>query len=110
MQRGVQAMARPKEFDCDVVLDKAMALFWRQGYEATSIQDLVTHMGINRQSLYDTFSSKRQLYLAVMDRYIDRVVSRRLTVVNASSAATGAIRQFFSDVVAFAVSDKDNKG
>jgi len=103
-------MARPKEFDCDVVLDKAMALFWRQGYEATSIQDLVTHMGINRQSLYDTFGSKRQLYLAVMDRYIDRVVSRRLTVVNASSAATGAIRQFFSDVVAFAVSDKDNKG
>jgi TetR/AcrR family transcriptional repressor of nem operon len=103
-------MARPKEFDRDVVLDKAMALFWRQGYEATSIQDLVTHTGINRQSLYDTFGSKHQLYLAVMDRYIDRVVSRRLAVVNATQSSTAAIRQFFSDVVEFAVSDADNKG
>ena len=62
-------MARRKEFDRDEALHKAMEVFWSRGYEATSVGDLVEHMGINRQSLYDTFGDKHSLYLAALDRY-----------------------------------------
>ncbi len=62
-------MPRVKEFDPDQALDRAMELFWRKGYEATSVQDLVEHMGINRFSLYDTFGSKHELFMAALDRY-----------------------------------------
>jgi TetR/AcrR family transcriptional repressor of nem operon len=70
-------MARHKEFDRDAVLHKAMEVFWSRGYGATSIQDLVKHMGINRQSLYDTFGDKHALYLQALDRY-GEVEGRRL--------------------------------
>jgi len=63
-------MARVKEFDPEVALQRAMELFWRQGYEATSIADLVAHLGIAKASLYATFGGKHDLYLAALDRYI----------------------------------------
>jgi TetR/AcrR family transcriptional regulator, transcriptional repressor for nem operon len=66
-------MAGVKQFDPDEVLDRAMAVFWERGYEATSIQDVVEATGINRGSLYATFSDKKQLFLAVLARYADRV-------------------------------------
>ena len=65
-------MARPNEFDRDDVLERAMELFWARGYEATSIGDLVEHVGIGRQSLYDTFGDKHALYVAALDRYRDK--------------------------------------
>ena len=73
-------MARPKEFERDVVLDRAMRVFWSRGYEATSIQALVDRMGIQRGSLYGTFGHKRALFFAAIDRY-DRVVRDRKSVV-----------------------------
>jgi TetR/AcrR family transcriptional repressor of nem operon len=54
-------MPRVKLFDENEVLNKAMNLFWKQGYSATSIQDLVSHLGINRASLYDTYGDKEKL-------------------------------------------------
>ncbi|WP_326698436.1 TetR/AcrR family transcriptional regulator [Streptomyces sp. NBC_01754] len=62
-------MARTKEFDPDAALRSALELFWRRGYEATSMADLVEHLGIGRASLYATFGNKRELYLKAMDRY-----------------------------------------
>ena len=62
-------MARQKEFEIDVVLDKAMTLFWQQGYEKTSLQQLVKVMGIHRQSLYDTFGDKYNLYMEAVSHY-----------------------------------------
>ncbi|NEC15469.1 TetR/AcrR family transcriptional regulator [Streptomyces sp. SID8014] len=62
-------MARTKEFDPDAALQSALELFWRQGYEATSMADLVTHLGIGRASIYATFGNKRELYLKALDRY-----------------------------------------
>ena len=59
-------MARSKEFEENEVLDKAMRLFWEQGYEKTSMTDLVEHMGIHRRSLYDTFGDK---HTAVSESY-----------------------------------------
>lgn len=55
-------MGRSREFDENVVLQKAMELFWKQGYEKTSLNDLVEHMGIHRRSLYDTFGDKHTLF------------------------------------------------
>jgi len=59
-------MAREKEFNQDEVLHKAMEVFWRRGYEAASIQDLVQHMGINRQSRYDTFGDQHALFVQAL--------------------------------------------
>jgi TetR/AcrR family transcriptional regulator, transcriptional repressor for nem operon len=63
-------VARTKEFDPDVVLVRAMELFWANGYEATSMAQLVEHLGIARASIYGTFGSKHDLYLRALDRYI----------------------------------------
>ncbi|MBA2937116.1 TetR/AcrR family transcriptional regulator [Paenibacillus sp. CGMCC 1.16610] len=62
-------MTRSKEFDEREVLLKAMHLFWEKGYEKTSLQDLVTHMGVHRRSLYDTFGDKHSLFVKTVDEY-----------------------------------------
>jgi TetR/AcrR family transcriptional regulator, transcriptional repressor for nem operon len=54
-------MPRPKSFDEDAVLDKAVQLFWERGYEGTSLADLEAHLGLGRQSLYNTFGDKEAL-------------------------------------------------
>ena len=65
-------MARSKEFDPERALLKAMSLFWRLGYENTSVEALMREMGVARQSLYDTFGDKRALYLKALAFYRDR--------------------------------------
>jgi TetR/AcrR family transcriptional repressor of nem operon len=63
-------MARPREFDADAALDRAMDVFWAKGYEATSLDDLCDVTGLSRSSLYATFGSKRNLLLKSVDRYV----------------------------------------
>jgi TetR/AcrR family transcriptional repressor of nem operon len=63
-------MARVKEFDPEVALQRAMELFWRKGYECTSVTDLVDHLGVAKASLYATFGTKHELYVAALNRYI----------------------------------------
>jgi TetR/AcrR family transcriptional repressor of nem operon len=65
-------MARSKEFDPERALAKAMSLFWRLGYENTSLEALMQEMGIAKQSLYDTFGDKRNLYLKALAYYRDQ--------------------------------------
>lgn len=72
-------MAGVKQFDREEVLDCAMRVFWERGYEATSIQDLVEATGLSRGSLYATFRDKKQLFLAVLTRYAERVGSPLMT-------------------------------
>lgn len=60
---------RPKGFDEDEVLDRAMNLFWLRGYEAVSLSELQREMGISRQSLYDTFGNKRGLFIRSIEHY-----------------------------------------
>lgn len=65
-------MPRTKEFDSNAALMATLELFWRRGYEATLMQDLVDlvdHLGIGRASIYATFGSKHDLYLQTLDRY-----------------------------------------
>ncbi|HEY9107133.1 MAG TPA: TetR/AcrR family transcriptional regulator [Roseateles sp.] len=83
-------MARPSEFDRDDVLRRAMEVFWCHGYEATGMPDLVEAMGIGRQSLYNTFESKRGLFLAALSLYQDeRAKSLQKVLASAASPLKG---------------------
>jgi AcrR family transcriptional regulator len=64
-------MARPRQFDEDHALDQAMTLFWRHGYEGTSLSDLTKAMGISRPSLYATFGNKEALFRRSVGRYLE---------------------------------------
>lgn len=66
---------RPREFDKDKALDAALVLFWRHGYEGTSLSALTQAMGINVPSLYAAFGNKEELFKQVIDRYIQRPAS-----------------------------------
>jgi AcrR family transcriptional regulator len=62
---------RPREFDADKALDRALEVFWRKGYEGATVADLTRAMGINRPSLYAAFGSKEELFRNALDRYAE---------------------------------------
>src|SRR3954451_10999173 len=62
---------RPRAFDPDAALDAALAVFWRKGFEGTSLPDLTEAMGINRPSLYAAFGNKEELFRKALDRYLE---------------------------------------
>jgi AcrR family transcriptional regulator len=66
------AAGRPRAFDRDAALDQALELFWRQGYEGTSVADLTKAMGINPPSLYAAFGNKEGLFRQAVDRYVEK--------------------------------------
>jgi TetR/AcrR family transcriptional regulator, transcriptional repressor for nem operon len=88
-------MARPKEFDPDRALAKAMSLFWRLGYENTSTEALIKEMGIAKQSLYDTFGDKRSLYLKAMAYYRDQTNSQAQKLLS----ETPSVREGFAKLL-----------
>jgi TetR/AcrR family transcriptional regulator, transcriptional repressor for nem operon len=98
-----------KQFDVNEVLDKAMQIFWNRGYEATSMQDLVERMGINRGSLYATYRDKHALFLAALRRYAETVHFRRLVDLESTYGPREAIRQLFLAVTAQG-SERENCG
>jgi TetR/AcrR family transcriptional repressor of nem operon len=103
----LSSMARPKEFDRDTVLDRALELFWRQGYEGTSTAALVDHTGIGRQSLYDTFGDKRRLYLEALDRYRARGATP-WHLLDEQPLRPG-LRALYLAIIDWLVSDTDGK-
>ena len=92
-------MARPKAFNEEDVLDKAVEVFWAKGYEATSMQALVDAMGIQRGSLYSAFGSKQQLFLKSLDRYGVVVVKKLLEILESKPSAIESIQLFFAQLV-----------
>ncbi len=92
-------MGRSKEFEEDVVLQKAMELFWEQGYEKTSMSDLVEHMGIHRRSLYDTFGDKHALYLKAIDRYGEYTAGKLKSETLRAKTAKQAMQYIFDYVI-----------
>jgi len=99
-------MPRSKEFDPNEVLDQAMELFWEQGFEATSAQDLVDHTGLNRSSLYNTFGSKQELYLRALDHYRQQDADAFGQLLEQFDSARGAIRHLLEQ----ALPDDDSRG
>ena len=69
-------MARPREFDADAVLERAMQAFWAKGYRATSLGDLCTATRLSRSSLYAAFGGKRALLHRSLERYEEQGIAR----------------------------------
>lgn len=92
-------MPRQKEFDREEVLDRAVDVFWECGYEATSVQDLVDAMGIQRGSLYNEFGDKRALFLATLERYERVWVGRVLAALQSPGPVRPTIRSVFEGIV-----------
>jgi TetR/AcrR family transcriptional repressor of nem operon len=90
-------MPRTKEFDPEAVLEQAMELFWEQGFEATSAQDLVDRTGLNRSSLYNTFGSKRELYLRALDHYREQDADTFDRLLDQFDSARSAIRYLLEE-------------
>jgi len=98
-------LARPREFEREEVVRKALEVFWRLGYQATSVQELVSATGINRGSLYDTFGDKHGLFLEVIEHYRTNVTARRLARLQGPGAVRRRIAVFFKEMVEFSVGE-----
>jgi TetR/AcrR family transcriptional repressor of nem operon len=103
-------VARTKEFEPEKALTMAMDLFWRRGYEATSVHDLLEEMGIGRGSMYDTFGDKRALFLAALERYEETRVSRADEILEGSASAVEGIRRLFETTIEGLVSYEPRRG
>ena len=103
-------MPRPKEFIPDEAIEKAMQVFWHQGYEATSMEDLLTAMNLNRGSLYDTFGDKRQLFLKVIDRYCHGFVGEKFSLLDQPGPALPALRLFIRGMIEGGLADPQRRG
>src|SRR5215207_4081207 len=103
-------MARHKEFDRDEALRRAMEVFWSRGYEAASVGELVKRMGINRQSLYDTFGDKHTLYLRALDRYREVEGRKMFELLEQPGPVKSALRQLFQGVVECSLGGGERRG
>ncbi len=99
-------MARPRSFDCDVVLDKAVETFRAKGFDGTSVEDLEQATGLRRASLYGAFGDKRALYLAALNRYQGTKGVRLLQELNAAKTGRAAIERMFAIVLKEAAGDQ----
>ncbi|HCQ8709622.1 TPA: TetR/AcrR family transcriptional regulator [Klebsiella michiganensis] len=94
-----KSRGRPKVFDREAALDKAMTLFWQHGYEATSLADLVEATGAKAPTLYAEFVNKEGLFRAVLDRYIARFAARHEALLfDEEKSVDRALRDYFTAV------------
>jgi AcrR family transcriptional regulator len=94
MERG-----RPRSFDADTALDRALAVFWRNGYQGASMAELTEAMGINKPSLYAAFGDKAALYMRALDRYVEQQGGHQLRAMQAETQPERAIRAFMISAV-----------
>ena len=102
-------MARPREFDEEAVLDAAVQCFWRFGYEATSVKDLIEETGLTAASLYNAYGDKRGLFRASLDRYVNEGVGNRIRRCEALPPLE-AIHTFFDEILSRSLRDRQHKG
>lgn len=88
-------MARPRKFDENLALNQAMNLFWKQGFERTSMADLVKATRLRPGSLYAAFENKQVLFLLTLDRYCDQLRDALESVLSASKPARASLEDFY---------------
>ncbi|AYX95036.1 TetR/AcrR family transcriptional regulator [Acinetobacter baumannii] len=101
---------RTKEFETDEIAEAAMQVFWRRGYAATSVQDLVDGTGLSRSSLYSTFQNKQGLYQKALQRYELLTTLNNVKLLSGSGSAKALIRQLLMRVVEDELNDSEHKG
>lgn len=103
-------MARTKEFNEDQALDKAIEIFWHKGYNGTSAQDLVTHLGLSRSSLYDTFGDKQKLFAQSLQRYQKSAQKQVMELFDQSENIKETLHDIFKQAVIESLEDRITKG
>ena len=103
-------MARPRDFDEERVLDRAVDCFWKHGYGATTVRDLAEAMKIGGASLYNAYGDKRALFARSLERYANRSMRDRITRMEAERRPKEAIRAFIAEIVDRSLKDPDRKG
>jgi AcrR family transcriptional regulator len=93
-------MARPREFDRELALERAEGVFWAKGYASTSTEDLLAAMGIGRQSLYNAFGDKRALYLEALERYQCATTSGHLQRLKAPASPLVGVEALLLGLIA----------
>ncbi len=102
-------MAGPnKQFDQDEALTRAMQAFWKRGYEATSMQDLVSIMGINRASMYQTYGNKQTLFLASIDCYIKNILEQMTQSLDLPGSPLENLETLFKSVIGQSLQSKQH--
>ena len=102
-------MARTKAFDEEAVLDRALNLFWTKGYCSTSLEDLVTGLGISRSSMYDTFTDKHTLYVAALKRYRLQTTEKAITMLMKAHLIMPALEALLEQIITESVGAKNGK-
>jgi AcrR family transcriptional regulator len=97
-------MARTRAFDLETATDQALRLFWTQGYEGTTLDDLTAAMGINRPSLYAAFGSKEALFERALERYLQGPAAGAFAGLENLSARDGvlSLMRFYADAAGIA--------
>ena len=103
-------MVRPRTFEEASALDAAIGCFWRRGYEATSVRELASAMGIGGPSLYNAFVDKRTLFVRALERYMDCGARERMARLEKTLPPKTAIRRFIGEVIERSVDDPDRRG
>jgi TetR/AcrR family transcriptional repressor of nem operon len=103
-------MPRTKQFKVEEAVTKAMHVFWKHGYRPTSMQDLVDCMGIGRGSIYDTFGSKRGLFLQALRFYIGMCHAGAVSMLAHAESPLAAISNAFENAVRRALEDSTRNG
>lgn len=103
-------MPRIRTFDEKEILTKAMELFWEKGFHATSVQDLVKHLGVSRSSLYEVFKDKKNLYDQALDLYQETNLTRIRSFLNSFASTKDGIRALFKSAIQETVTDEKHRG
>jgi TetR/AcrR family transcriptional repressor of nem operon len=98
-------MGRNRKFNENEALEAAMLVFWSKGYEASSVQELLDAMGINRASLYSSFGDKRALFAAALKRYAENVNRCNLGLLEGEASAAVALGRYFDALLGLSSSD-----
>lgn len=102
-------MARPREFDEEIVLDAAVECFWSRGFEATSVKELIGKTGITAASLYNAFGDKRALFRTALDHYVEASIGERIRRCE-TLPPREAIAAFFDEILRRSLGDPEHKG
>jgi TetR/AcrR family transcriptional regulator, transcriptional repressor for nem operon len=102
-------MARPREFESETALKKAIGAFSEHGYEGTSTDVLLQAMGISRQSMYGAFGDKKRLYLEALQRYTADSISNQLRTLSSTSSPLKGLEAMLDLVVSLAIADPQPK-
>jgi len=105
-----QHMPRPPEYDRSEVLHRAMELFWRKGYNATSMKNLTSATGLQPGSLYGAFESKRSLFLETLETYYELNMHGLDERLGRDESPADRIRGVFERIIEASTQDPDNKG